>query len=57
MVDQNTAVWIRPEDVDHPKLDRLRRAVNVAVGARAVARLAVREARGRLSGLDPSAVD
>lgn len=33
MADQsNITVWIRPEDVDHPKLERLRRAVTVAVG-------------------------
>lgn len=32
MADQNTTIWIRPEDADHPKLDRLRRAVTVAVG-------------------------
>lgn len=33
MVDQsNIAVWIRAEDVDHPKLERLRRAVAVTVG-------------------------
>jgi|SRR5271157_428480 len=32
MADQNKiTVWIRPEDVDHPKLERLRRAVTVAV--------------------------
>ncbi len=24
--------WIRPEDADHPKLDRLRRAIIVDVG-------------------------
>ena len=33
MADQsNITVWIRSEDVDHPKLERLRRAVTVAVG-------------------------
>jgi hypothetical protein len=33
MVDQsNITVWIRSEDADHPKLERLRRAVSVAVG-------------------------
>jgi hypothetical protein len=26
------AVWIRPEDVEHPKLERLRRAIAVSVG-------------------------
>ena len=32
MADQNKiTVWIRPEDVDHPKLERLRRAVTIAV--------------------------
>lgn len=28
----NITVWIRPEDVDHPKLERLRRVVTVAIG-------------------------
>lgn len=33
MVDQsNITVWVRSEDVDHPKLERLRRAVTVTVG-------------------------
>lgn len=33
MIDPNNiTVWIRPEDADHPKLDRLRRVVNVAQG-------------------------
>lgn len=32
----NTAtVWIRPEDADHPKLERLRRAVAVSIGPEA----------------------
>jgi len=25
-------VWIRPEDADHPKLERLRRVVAVSIG-------------------------
>jgi len=33
MADQsNITVWIRSEDVDHPKLERLRRVITVAVG-------------------------
>lgn len=28
----NITVWIRSEDVDHPKLERLRRAVTVSIG-------------------------
>lgn len=33
MVDQShITVWVRSEDVDHPKLERLRRAVTVTVG-------------------------
>jgi hypothetical protein len=32
MADQNITVSIRPEDVDHPKLERLRRAITVVVG-------------------------
>ena len=29
---QQPTLWVRAEDADHPKLARLRRAVNVAVG-------------------------
>jgi len=31
----SSKVWIRPEDSDHPKLERLRRAVSVSVGTEA----------------------
>ena len=60
MADQiSTTVWIRSEDVDHPKLERLRRAATVAVGkendvdaplgglgTRAISGMVIRQTRG-----------